>query len=147
MNRKDRCIEIPGNIMKVKKNEPFRIPLTKQIDKLWMNIKLSSPSDDYLFSRVRSNTPIVERDVAGPFTMNAGDLAQPHGFRKSARTFFAEIGINYETAAMCLDHKINLGVDNAHQKGDLLELRREPMKRWNDAVEKNLPGFMKDLLR
>lgn len=48
---------------------------------------------------------------------------------------------------MCLDHKINLGVDNAHQKGDLLELRREPMKRWNDAVEKNFPGFMKDLLR
>lgn len=147
MNRKDRCIEIPGNIMKVKKNEPFRIPLTKQIEKLWINIKLSSSSDEYLFPRVRSNTPIVERDVAGPFTMNAGDLAQPHGFRKSARTFFAENGINYETAAMCLDHKINLGADNAYQKGDLLELRREPMKRWNDAVEKNLPGFMKDLLR
>lgn len=145
LNLRDQCIEIPGVLMKVKTVEPFRVPLTRQIHAVWQNIKTMSADQetDFLFPRKRSNTPIVERDLSVPFQTVTGGIAQPHGFRKSARTFFAEKGVPTELAAMCLAHRINFGADNAYQKSDLLELRREVMQSWSDAVEAELPDFMK----
>lgn len=139
MNERDKCIEIPGNIMKVKESLPFRVPVTKQIKILWQHIKEDNKRSEYLFPRPTDKFPIVERDLAVPFSAVAGDLAHPHGFRKSARTFFAEIGVAYDVAAMCLAHRINTGADAVYQKSDMLELRRTIMERWSDEVQKRLP--------
>lgn len=145
LNLRDQCIEIPGFLMKIKTTEPFRVPLTRQIYSLWKNIRIMSEDQetDLLFPRKRSDTPILERDLSVPFSNVTGGIAQPHGFRKSARTYFAEKSIPPEVAAMCLAHRLNFGADNAYQKSDLLELRRDVMQSWSDAVESQLPDFMK----
>ncbi len=89
---------------------------------------------------------MAERDIAVQFKLCAGDLAHPHGFRKTARTWFADNGVPYDVAAMCLDHKINNGADAAYQKSDMLELRRPVMEKWACEVERMLPPGFKELV-
>ena len=64
----------------------------------------------------------------------AGVDASPHGFRSSFRTWCAETGVDREVAERCLAHAFGSDVEQAYQRGDLLERRRPVMARWADHV-------------
>ena len=57
--------------------------------------------------------------------------AVPHGFRSSFRTWAAEVArCPREVAEQALAHVIENKTEAAYQRGDLLELRRELMGKW-----------------
>ena len=64
----------------------------------------------------------------------AGVASAPHGFRASFRTWCAETGVDRELAERCLAHAFGSDVEQAYQRGDLLERRRPVMARWADHV-------------
>lgn len=156
-NLKEEILYVPGKLMKEKRQEPFRVPLAKQVIILVKKIKsynkeflgdLNNKEDcDFLFPRKRSLTPITERDIADRLKTVAGDLSQPHGFRKTARSWMAENRIPIEVAAKCLDHTLPVGADIFYQKSDLLELKRPVMQSWADYVEHSLTHFFTNLLK
>lgn len=146
LNESTNSIDIPGRIMKIKHPEPFRIPVAPQVRALWERIREMRGDGKFLFPRKKADEPMAERDIAVQFKLCAGDLAHPHGFRKTARTWFADNGVPYDVAAMCLDHKINNGADAAYQKSDMLELRRPVMEKWACEVERMLPPGFKELV-
>lgn len=156
-NLKEEILYVPGKLMKEKRQEPFRVPLAKQVIILVKKIKsynkeflgdLNNKEDcDFLFPRKRSLTPITERDIADRLKTVAGNLSQPHGFRKTARSWMAENRIPIEVAAKCLDHTLPVGADIFYQKSDLLELKRPVMQSWADYVEYSLTHFFNNLLK
>lgn len=146
IDEKDKCILVPGSIMKIKRPKPFRVPLTPQIECLIKQIRERAGSCPFMFERRTGGAPIVERDLAVVFSTTCGDLAHPHGFRKTARSFFAEHGVSYEVAAMCLDHRLETGADAVYQKSDMLELRRAAMENYSKTVMSLLPKSFKKML-
>ena len=100
---------------------------------------------------------MVERDISMPMSAVASDLAHPHGFRKSMRTWMAENGISQEVAELCIDHAVygkklsnknsskeqSFSTDDEYQKSDLLILRRKAMEAYDNAVVANLPENFK----
>ena len=161
----ENLIVIPGQDMKIKVRQnqlrkPFRIPITKSIESLYKCIQLSCPTDsDYIFVR-NNGTPLLERDIALPMQTVASDLAHPHGFRKSMRTWMAENGISEEVAELCIDHAVysknssgskhkeqSFTTDDEYQKSDLLMLRRKALEAYDNAVVANLPTNLKRLIQ
>lgn len=152
-----QIITIPGELMKVQKPEPFRIPINEKITCLIKNIRQTliergDLNPEFLFesthSHFYSKKPYRITNVSNVIKKKCGlENIQAHGFRKTARTFFAKKGVSYEVAAKMLDHSVRTGADSLYQKSDLLELRAKVMNLWTLEVEKNLPESMKVYLK
>ena len=146
-----KVLNVPGSVMKVKTAKPFRIPLTSFLINLYMHIKQSLFSDkssesDYIFQAKTSSKPLSERDISIALKFATKGKIQPHGFRKTARTFFAESDINIEVAALCLAHKLNTGADSIYQKSDLLSQRRFALEKYHQEIYKISPDSIKSLM-
>ncbi len=137
-----KMISVPGNLMKIKKPYPFRIPLTDQMIKIYNFVSKfdtkRANDNDFLFVSKSGRTCLSEPDLSCTLKIVTGGIAQPHGFRKTARSWMADNQISYELACKCLDHELQMGVDERYQKSDLFNPRIEVMKRWNNAVEEKL---------
>ena len=142
----EKVIHIPGSVMKVKNKEEFRVPLSAQAEKLALYIRKCNPDCDLLFPSIMSNEKPYHRGMMGNAFRWVTDQAVPHGFRKSARSWFAENEVNIEVAAKCLDHTLDTGADMLYQKSDLLEKRRPVMQAWADAVTATLPDSLARLV-
>lgn len=59
-----------------------------------------------------------------PFTL--------HGFRACFRSWCEREGVRFEVAEHQLGHKLGNQVERAYQRDDLLDERREAMRRWAD---------------
>lgn len=143
LDEKNRIVSIPGSIMKVKRATPFRVPVNDAIIKLWHIIENECAKSKWLFPKASLRSPISEVDLSQKLKAVCDGIAHPHGFRKSARSFFASKGVPLEVAAMCLDHHLNTGADSVYQKSDLLDLRRPVIDKWVDEVKKHLPEELK----
>ncbi len=56
----------------------------------------------------------------------------PHGMRSSFRDWCSETGVRREVAEAALAHVVKTKVEAAYARSDLLESRREVMKRWSE---------------
>lgn len=132
----DEEIRVPGEIMKIKRREPFRIPLTKEMLLVLKAVKRNSPEGAiYLFRCRRKDEPLQERDLSQAIKMATAGQVQAHGFRKTSRSWFAEQEVSMEVAAKCLDHSIYASEsDRFYQKSDLFKLRKPVMEKWSAAV-------------
>lgn len=140
-----RIIYVPGEIMKVKRKQPFRIPITEYILSLYKYIEHKHFGEEYLFSCERKQAPIQERDISVAIKVATNSRVHAHGFRKTARSYFADHNVSLEVAAMCFDHQLNTGADRFYQKSDLLNLRTNVLANWNQAVYAVCPKSYKDL--
>lgn len=143
---KKKIIKIPAEIMKMKK--PFRIPITEQIKSLYLSVKDFNKEKDrtYLFSMVTKDAPLAERDLSVALKLCTNGRVQPHGFRKTARSWFACHSHNVEVSAMCLAHKLNLGADSVYMNSDLLEPRRVLLQKYNNCITNILPASFRAFL-
>ena len=57
--------------------------------------------------------------------------ATVHGFRSSFRDWCADSGVPRELAEACLAHTAG-GVERAYYRSDVIDLRRDLMRRWAD---------------
>ena len=142
---KEKIIVIPAEIMKIK-NADFKIPLTSYMEKIIRFIQRNYHQTDYLFNNDRKIKAVFFSTLRR-FLVSKNVGFCLHGFRKTARSWFAEQEISLEIACKCLAHTLSFtGADRFYQKSDLLEQRREVMENWNKAVYDNLPDDFKRLL-
>lgn len=146
LNAGEKCLCVPGSIMKVKRAGAFRVPVTGAMRCLIKGIRQRAGGSKYMFERKSGGAPIAERDLSVIFSALCGGLAHPHGFRKTARSFFAEHGVALDVAAMCLDHRLNTGADAVYQKSDMLELRRAAMEEYSNAVMDAVPLAFREMM-
>ena len=146
---KDRVLVIPRSEMKMKDESrgDFKIPLSLQAICLYhraVNLRPSANSE-FLFSTSTGN-------ILSPNVLNSalryccGGQITLHGFRKTARTWMAENGVDLEVAMACLDHKMRTGADALYQRSDLFKRRIPVMQRYADAITAVLPAAMKSLV-
>lgn len=142
---RNKILYVPGEIMKVKRASPFRIPLTPYMVALFNYLKNNYLDHEYLFPCQRNDVPLQERDISVAIKNATNARVHAHGFRKTARSYFADHKVSLEVAAMCFDHQLNTGADRFYQKSDLLNLRRNVMTNWNQAVYSVCPNKYKEL--
>ena len=146
----ERIISIHPENMKIKKTQPFRVPLTDLMVKIFKKCKAHKIDSDeeFLFPAKRSRHECMnEPDLSTVFKICSKGQAHPHGFRKTARSYFADHGIAIEVSAKCLDHVIDTGADRLYQKSDLLELSRAVMEQYSEDVLtqiSNIDHYLRD---
>lgn len=130
---KEKVITIPAEKMKMKRE--FRVPISRQLEQILMLLKQQRINDFVFPSTVKSGH--IGIDTFAKFLRIHGfkDVLVPHGIRSIGRTWFAENGIDYSVAELCLAHEVDSKVSQAYNRSDLLEERREAMQRWCDFVE------------
>jgi integrase len=120
---------IPGNRMKSGKEH--RIPLTPRT----MEIAKSRAAGEFLFPGRKPQKPMSNMAMLQLLERMGRTDITVHGFRTTFRTWAAE-RTNYprELCEMALAHAVGNEVEQAYQRSDLFEKRRELMAAWADYV-------------
>lgn len=131
-------ITIPGTSMKM--GREHRIPVSRQLDAL-LRRRLECREGDYVFPSYNGPSKPITRDSLSLWVRRRGlqDTFTPHGIRSVGRSWFAENGIGYEVAELCLAHDVGSNVERRYNRTDLFAMRREAMQAWCDYVESCLP--------
>ncbi len=129
---KNKIWNCPPNRRKDGKNEVFRVPLSQQSVSLLKWIKERSNSE-YIFS-VNHKTPIRRETPRKFLRENLHSDGTMHGMRSTFRDWCAENGVDLIAAEKSLMHSTGNQTVVAYQRSDLLEVRREIMQRWADAL-------------
>ena len=131
-------LTIPADKMKMGKEH--RVPVSRQLDAL-LRRRLECRTGDYVFSSYSDPKKPITRDSLSTWVRRRGlqDRFTPHGIRSVGRSWFAENGIGFEVAELCLAHEIGSNVERRYNRTDLLEKRRAAMQKWCDYVESQLP--------
>ena len=149
---KNKTLTIPIENMKVKHQEPFRIPLNKYIIAVLKCIQqfhdIFLIQSEFLFptiKKTKQNRKVsINRHTCGARWTYHNKPIKLHGFRKTARTWMAENDIALEVAAKCLDHNIYSNVEQIYQQSDLFQRRSIAMEKWAKAFFEKLPDFYRE---
>jgi integrase len=122
---------IPGSRMKAALEH--RVPLSTEAMAVLQEaaqLRLDSSPDTFIFPGIKSpNKPLSESTLLD--TVRAmGRRATGHGFRSCFRTWAAETGKPEDIAEASIAHKLGGKVQQAYQRGDLLNRRRKLMQQW-----------------
>ncbi|HEH9770873.1 TPA: tyrosine-type recombinase/integrase [Pasteurella multocida] len=126
---------------RMKKRNPFVVPLSSQALTVLKKIKSMTPNGNYVFpSWMKPNKPMSKQTI----NKTLGDLGYKdkqtaHGLRTIGRTYLAEQRIDYEVAEMCISHKTGTQTGKIYDRADFLEQRKPVMQLWGDYVEKCSP--------
>lgn len=124
---------VPPERRKDGKPYPFRVPISKQLYRLLQGIGIKT--DGPVFpSRYFPERPMRSENVSSVMRRIAPGQATMHGFRSTFRDWAAENGIDHILAEKCLSHATGNAVEQAYQRSDLLEQRRDVMQRWADVI-------------
>lgn len=125
---------VPPERRKDKKKEPHRVPLSDAAVELLEGLPRSS---EFVFPGTSGN-PHVSKET--PRALLIKKWHRPctiHGMRSTFRDWCAEVGVREVVAEKCLMHAVGSEVQQAYQRSDLLEQRREVMQAWADYLFKD----------
>lgn len=132
INRNTMSIDVPAEVMKMKR--PHRIPITPQIDKLLERL----PKEGWLFPSPVTDKNLCEAHLKRLF-FPVRHICCVHGVRSVGRTWMSESGVKFDVAEECLAHVRGNTVSRAYDRSDLLEERREVMRKWCEFVDSKRP--------
>lgn len=115
--------------MKVSRGFDRRIPLCSQlvdIMRMWEHRGEFVFSSDGKHRASKSSATVALKMIVPNITM--------HGFRSTFCDWCTENGVLLEVSERCLDHAVGSKVRQAYQRSDLLDLRREALQRYADAL-------------
>ncbi|HDR1160933.1 TPA: tyrosine-type recombinase/integrase [Pasteurella multocida] len=126
---------------RMKKRNPFVIPLSSQAIAILDKMKSISPKSEYVFqSWIKSNQPMSSQTINKMLSdLGYKNKQTAHGLRTIGRTYLAEQRIDYEVAEMCISHKTGTQTGKIYDRADFLEQRKPVMQLWGDYVEKCSP--------
>ncbi|VEI59014.1 phage integrase family site-specific recombinase [Pasteurella multocida] len=126
---------------RMKKRNPFVIPLASQAIAILDKMKSIAPKGEYVFqSWIKSNQPMSSQTINKMLSdLGYKDKQTAHGLRTIGRTYLAEQRIDYEVAEMCISHKTGTQTGKIYDRADFLEQRKPVMQLWGDYVEKCSP--------
>ncbi|WP_032093370.1 integrase arm-type DNA-binding domain-containing protein [Necropsobacter rosorum] len=122
---------------RMKKRNPFVIPLSSQAITILNKIKNMSVKSEYVFqSWMKPNQPMSSQTI-NKMLVDLGykDKQTAHGLRTIGRTYLADQRIDYEVAEMCISHKTGTQTGKIYDRADFLEQRKPVMQLWGDYVE------------
>ncbi|WP_241009369.1 tyrosine-type recombinase/integrase [Aggregatibacter actinomycetemcomitans] len=122
---------------RMKKRNPFVIPLSSQAITILNKIKSMSVKSEYVFqSWMKPNQP-MSRQTINKMLVDLGykDRQTAHGLRTIGRTYLADQRIDYEVAEMCISHKTGTQTSKIYDRADFLEQRKPVIQLWGDYVE------------
>lgn len=122
---------VPPDRRKDGKSFPHRVPLSTHAIKL---LKSVDRVGDVIFANPKTKQRL---DLCTPRKALKDNLDSPvtmHGCRSTFRDWCAEKGIDRILAEKALMHATGNEVEQAYQRSDLLEQRREVMQRWSDFL-------------
>lgn len=130
----DRII-VPKELLKTKHTQDHHIPLTKELAFVISKIK---NQNIYLFESTRKKdnkeTHLSTTYINKLIKHYCGDLTTLHGFRSSARDFYAENNIENDVAEIALTHNIGTKTTRAYYRSDLFEKRQIALNKWAKFV-------------
>lgn len=129
---KTRTIYIPPERRKDCVNETFTVPLTEQMIFV-LKLKGIKESGNVFVSRL-SGMELDHTSICRFLKKYTNSTWHCHGMRATFREWAVNNGIEYEVGEKCLMHSVGTAVYRSYQRSDLLELRREAMTRYNDAL-------------
>ena len=110
------------------------VPLVAQTLKIVRELQTSSLKGEYLFegrSRGHMNAETVRMAM-----QRLGMDTTAHGFRSLARSYLGETGrFRREALELCLAHNVGSKTEQAYDRGQYLEERREIMAYWAGEIE------------
>lgn len=111
-----------------------RLPLTDQVlaflDHYQALQKRKGYSGNLMFPARRGGKPLGERRAVEAFARLAGGNWTSHDLRKLARTHWADLGVDYLTGEMLLNHALkNLDATYIHTHAETL--KRAALERWH----------------
>ncbi|HDR1003539.1 tyrosine-type recombinase/integrase [Pasteurella multocida] len=126
---------------RMKKRNPFVIPLSSQTIAILNKMKSIAPKGEYVFqSWIKPNKPMSSQTINKMLSdLGYKDKQTAHGLRTIGRTYLAEQRIDYEVAEMCISHKTGTQTGKIYDRADFLEQRKPVMQLWGDYVEKCSP--------
>ncbi len=120
---------IPASRMKAGKEH--RIPLNDRA----LAIAKARAGGDYLFPGRNPKKPLSNMAMLQLLDRMGYDSITVHGFRTTFRTWAAErTNFPRELCEMAMAHEVGNEVEQAYQRSDLFEKRRELMAAWGDYV-------------
>lgn len=135
VNLENKVFSIPAERRKVAREYPHRVPITRQMEIIFNELKGLRVSDYVFPSTQKENITFVPRYVAIYLKKASGvEEATAHGCRSIFRVWAEETGQNTTAAEYQMMHENPSAVVRAYQRSDLLEQRRELMQRWADEV-------------
>jgi integrase len=123
---KNRIWSCPPSRRKDGKKVPFRVPLSEEAISLLKTIPRKGP---FIFS-VTGLRPIGRESPRQHLHKVLRTEATMHGMRSVFRDWCAANQIDRDLAEKSLMHTTGSEVEQAYQRSDLLELRRDVMQRW-----------------
>ncbi len=103
----DRCLEILGKMMTIRRN-------------------------DLVFPGQKPGRPLSDMTLTSVLRRMGANKCTVHGFRSSFRDWAEDIGdFPRELAEQALAHKVGNAVERAYRRGDALERRRGLMEAWS----------------
>ncbi|WBO21578.1 tyrosine-type recombinase/integrase [Sphingomonas abietis] len=135
----DRCLwDIPAEKMKMRR--PHRVPLSRQVMKLFEQLHDLTGTGRYCFPSFRSpRRPMSENTVnAALRVLGFGqDQMSAHGFRAMAATLLNESGrFNPDAIERQLAHMENNAVRRAYTRGEYWSERVGMMQHWSDDLDR-----------
>lgn len=143
VDREQGVLSIPRRIMKNKRGEPFRMPLSWQMLEVMDYLQTLHPPCDPLFPMISDpQRPADWRRWCTDF--RSVTQTQPLALRQAARAWFAEQDVSIEVCDRCFDYTVRVQAARAYPSSDLLEQRRPVMQAWADMVCAALPQGWRD---
>ena len=125
-------ITMPAEVMK--SGREHRVPVSDQLMSVLLLLK-EEATGPYVCSSARPDTPLSAPYFNTVFKRTGIDaLSTPHGIRAMARSWFAEQGLDFAAAELCLAHRVENTTQQTYQRSDYLEQRRAIMQAWGDYV-------------
>jgi len=123
--------------MKTKK--PHLVPISKQVLKLFQNLRNVNADSDFVFPTSRNITKPITSDSLRLALRRVGvgkDKMTPHGFRSMASTRLNELGYGPDLIEIQLSHLPVNKVRAAYNHAEYLDERRIMMQEWSDYLDK-----------
>ena len=121
---------IPGERMKA--GREHRVPLSRQAVSVLNRVREFADGSGLVFPSVRGK--VLSDSTLSKMLRELKIPAVPHGSRSSFRNFCAETNVNREIAEAALAHTISNATEAAYLRSDILDLRRDLMKRWGNYL-------------
>ncbi len=133
----EKILCVPRDRQKIDQGAPFRVPLSTQALAVLEKVAVSDPGRTGFIFKSPAGSKTGAISLGTPRIMLHKTLPRPvtmHGCRSTFRDWAEESGENHKAAEKCLMHSTGSAVEQAYQRSDLLDRRREIIQRWADAI-------------
>lgn len=124
---------------RMKTGEEHRVPLTDEM--LAILEPLKALQSDYVFEGQKRHQPLSNMSMLMLLRRMQVEGVTVHGFRSTFRDWAAEVAnVPREVAEKSLAHSVGSEVERAYARSDLLDKRRDLMRRWSQFVTSGSRG-------